>query len=138
MQKQLSELTVLTYMTTGCLLEILVARKSLEGYTHIILDEVHERDQDTDLLLMVVRKFQRATHSSNVKVILMSATANADKFAKYFKSPVGGVFRNSDIIKVTEREADNSHPVSVYYFDHLKELSVRYFNFFLVMMIFNF
>lgn len=124
MQKQSSELTVLTYMTTGCLLEILVARKSLEGYTHIILDEVHERDQDTDLLLMVVRKFQRAIHSSNVKVILMSATANADKFAKYFETPFQGVFRNAEIIKVPETK--NSHPVSVYYFDHLMDIPVRY------------
>lgn len=34
MEHQVSESTLLTYLTTGCLLEALVAKKSLEDYTH--------------------------------------------------------------------------------------------------------
>lgn len=34
MERQVSESTLLTYVTTGCLLETLVATKTLEGYTH--------------------------------------------------------------------------------------------------------
>ena len=41
--------------------------KNLNQYTHVILDEVHERDQDTDFCLLIVRKLLR-TNSPNVKV----------------------------------------------------------------------
>lgn len=119
--RQLSAHTLLTYMTTGCLLEALVAKKSLDGYTHIILDEVHERDEDTDLLLMVVRKFLRVTPYP-VKVILMSATADASKFAEYFKSPVEGIFRNAPVLDV--ESTAHRHPVRVYHLDDLKALPV--------------
>ena len=34
MERETQPFTCLTYMTTGCLLEILVGKKSLEGFTH--------------------------------------------------------------------------------------------------------
>lgn len=34
MERQVNPGTCLTYLTTGCLLEALVSKKSLEGYTH--------------------------------------------------------------------------------------------------------
>lgn len=57
MEKNSSADTLLHYVTTGVLLQKLVKQKSLNEYTHIIIDEVHERDQDMDFLLLVVRKF---------------------------------------------------------------------------------
>lgn len=60
--------TVLHYVTTGVLLQKLIAQKSLNEFTHIIIDEVHERDQHVDFLLLVVRKFL-FLHPSSVKVI---------------------------------------------------------------------
>lgn len=71
----MSEDTRLLYCTTGVLLQKLIKEKSLRNYTHIILDEVHERDQDMDFLLIVIRRLMM-TNSRNVKVILMSATIN--------------------------------------------------------------
>lgn len=44
-------------MTTGVLLQKLIKQKSLNEFTHIIIDEVHERNQEMDFLLLVVRKF---------------------------------------------------------------------------------
>ena len=116
-----SDLTCLTYMTTGCLLAMLVARKSLAEYTHIIIDEVHERDEDTDLLLMIVRKFLYQTRC-NTKVILMSATADASHFAQYFQTPVNRVFRPAPILEV---DAPAPHQVRVFYLDDLKPLPVQ-------------
>ena len=113
--------TCLTYMTTGCLLAMLVARKSLEEFTHIIIDEVHERDEDTDLLLMIVRKFLYQTRC-NTKVILMSATADASKFSRYFQKPLNGVFRPTPIVEVN---APAPHQFRVFYLDDLKPLPVR-------------
>ena len=87
----------------------------------VIIDEVHERDEDTDLLLLVVRKFLRHTRT-NAKVILMSATAEAGKLAQYFNSSLMGVLRNAPIVEVDKAEP---HPVSVYYTDELRKLSVN-------------
>ncbi|XP_046649298.1 probable ATP-dependent RNA helicase spindle-E [Daphnia pulicaria] len=125
MERQVSESTLLTYVTTGCLLETLVARKTLEGYTHIVVDEVHERDEDTDFLLLVLNRFLRKTKTPT-KIILMSATADAGKFSQYFKTPELGDFpqgdrpwRNAPIINVDRAEPFN---INVYYMDCLKQL----------------
>lgn len=68
-----SEDTRLLYCTTGVLLQQLIKNKTLAPYTHIILDEVHERDQDMDFLMIIVRQLL-VTNSKHVKIILMSAT----------------------------------------------------------------
>ena len=120
MERQTSNYTCLTYMTTGCLLQHLVSRKSLEAFTHIIIDEVHERDEDTDLLLMVVRKFMRHMKSST-KVILMSATADATKFSQYFCTATPDGFVNAPIVEV---ELGEPYPVRVYHLDDLWKIEV--------------
>lgn len=69
--------TRITFCTTGVLLEKLVACKTLSNYTHIILDEVHERSQDMDFLFIVIKQLRhRAPH---VRIILMSATIEASE-----------------------------------------------------------
>ncbi|KAH8236403.1 hypothetical protein KR026_000850 [Drosophila bipectinata] len=77
----------LLYCTTGVLLNLLIRNKTLTHYTHIVLDEVHERDQEMDFLLIVVRRLL-ATNSRHVKVILMSATIDAREFCDYFSTKV--------------------------------------------------
>ena len=69
MDRTASDDTRLLYCTTGILLQKLINNKDMREYTHVILDEVHERDQDSDFALLVVRKFLRS-NSSGVKVIL--------------------------------------------------------------------
>ena len=72
-----------TYCTSGLLLRMLHREEALKNVSHIILDEVHERDVDTDLLLMLCRKLVK-THG--IRLILMSATMDAAKFVEYFSS----------------------------------------------------
>ena len=67
LDNQSSEDTRLLYCTTGILLNRLITRKNMHEYTHVILDEVHERDQESDFSLLVVKKFLR-TNSSATKV----------------------------------------------------------------------
>lgn len=73
-----SEDTRILYCTTGVLLQKLIHKQTMNNFTHVILDEVHERDQDMDFLLIVVRRLL-ATNSRNVKIILMSATIDTGR-----------------------------------------------------------
>lgn len=74
----MSEDTRLLYCTTGVLLEKLVQSKTLSHFTHIILDEVHERDKDMDFLFIVIRMLM-AKEATNVRIVLMSATIDTAK-----------------------------------------------------------
>lgn len=55
--------------------------KTLANFTHIILDEVHERDKDMDFLLIIIRMLM-AKEPTNIKVILMSATFDTNMVRK--------------------------------------------------------
>ncbi|CAE7481272.1 unnamed protein product [Symbiodinium sp. CCMP2456] len=74
--------TKLVYVTTGYLLQVLVNNpEQISSYSHLILDEVHERDVDSDLLSLVV-KLQMSGY--NFKLVIMSATLQGDLFTRYF------------------------------------------------------
>ncbi|XP_071496010.1 ATP-dependent RNA helicase TDRD9-like [Diadema antillarum] len=99
MDKCTSQDTRLCFMTTGVLLQKLINTKEMSEYTHVILDEVHERDQNTDFAMLVVRKLQR-TRSRHVKVILMSATIETSLFGDYFAIPVHGSLEMPPVVSV--------------------------------------
>lgn len=73
----------LIYCTNGVLIRSLMSGDAvLESLTHIIIDEVHERDKLSDFLLICLRENLRK--GANIKLILMSATINVAKFQSYF------------------------------------------------------
>ena len=81
-------------MQPGVLLRRLLSDSSLEGTTHIVVDEVHERSVDSDLLLLLLRDLLASGANSKLRLLLMSATADADLFQRYFDaslSQVGGL-----------------------------------------------
>lgn len=83
MERRTSDETRIFYVTTGYLLEMIVAdQDELKKYTHVVLDEIHDRDLDTDLVLLLVKilLIQRI----NIKVVLMSATLNPEELCKFF------------------------------------------------------
>ncbi|XP_035715225.1 ATP-dependent RNA helicase TDRD9 isoform X2 [Folsomia candida] len=96
--------TLLTYMTTGVLLQKLIATKSFQSLTHIIIDEVHERDLESDLLLLVIKKILQDDVEGkhrHVKFVLMSATLNSKKFSRYFPMRTGeSEMEESPVIKI--------------------------------------
>ncbi len=87
--------TKVLFMTTGIFLQRLVNNPdSLRSYTHLIMDEVHERDLDIDFSLVVVKHLlaKGGLDALQFKLILMSATFNFQLFADYFsKSSVQGI-----------------------------------------------
>ncbi|KAM0792093.1 hypothetical protein ACM66B_004797 [Microbotryomycetes sp. NB124-2] len=65
----------------------------LDTCTHVCVDEVHERDVDTDLLLFVLRMLlhkRRKQGKREIKVVLMSATIDPILFQQYFAHPDTG------------------------------------------------
>lgn len=85
MDQKLLPSTSISYMTTGTLLQILIHKRRDVRYSHIIIDEVHVRDLQTDLLLLVMKKLHMENRNWDVKIILLSATIDVDSFFKYFK-----------------------------------------------------
>ena len=54
----------------------------LRGISHVVVDEIHERDVNTDFLLVLLRDMLRI--HKGLKVILMSATIDTTLFSEYF------------------------------------------------------
>ena len=54
----------------------------LHGVSHLIVDEAHERSEESDFLLMAIARMLPA--NPTLRVLLMSATLNADLFSAYF------------------------------------------------------
>ncbi|GFO15860.1 ATP-dependent RNA helicase dhx36 [Plakobranchus ocellatus] len=82
LESVMSQYTRLLFCTTGIILRRLESDPLLDGVTHIIIDEVHERSEESDFLLMILRNV--LDDRPDLKVILMSATLNADLFSDYF------------------------------------------------------
>jgi HrpA-like RNA helicase len=74
--------TRLLFCTFGILLRQLQSEGALDSITHIVIDEVHERNLDGDILMGLLRKSLKTV--PHLKVILMSATLDADRFAAYW------------------------------------------------------
>ncbi|XP_029444042.1 ATP-dependent RNA helicase DHX30 isoform X2 [Rhinatrema bivittatum] len=72
----------LLFCTIGILLRKLQGNPSLQGISHIIVDEVHERDVNTDFLLILLKRIQML--NPDLRVVLMSATGDNRLYSKYF------------------------------------------------------
>ncbi|XP_069049211.1 ATP-dependent RNA helicase TDRD9 isoform X2 [Lepisosteus oculatus] len=117
LDKVATEHTRLIYMTTGVLLQKLVNAKTLTEFSHIFIDEVHERTEELDFLLLVVRKLLYS-NSRYVKVILMSATINCKEFAEYFSSPIRSLMSPAYVFEVE----GVAYTVEDFYLDDLRHL----------------
>ena len=107
--------TKITFMTTGVLLRKMQnsgnLRESLADVSHVFIDEVHERNLDTDILLALLRDGLAAR--PDLKAVLMSATLDAEVFASYFGRG------NVGLIHIPGR----THPVEDLYLDDILKLA---------------
>ena len=86
-QDRLSRDASVKLMTDGILLAETQTDPLLKAYDTIIIDEAHERSLNIDFLLGYIR--QILPRRPDLKVIVTSATIDADRFAKHFESTKG-------------------------------------------------
>ncbi|KAL3424654.1 helicase associated domain-containing protein [Phlyctema vagabunda] len=109
LESNTSKETRLVYATTGIVMRMLEGSNDLKDITHIVLDEVHERTIDSDFLLIVLRKL--LLRRPSLKVVLMSATVDAERFSKYLDG--------APVLNVPGR----TFPVKIQYLEDAVELT---------------
>ena len=108
-----SKLSKLIYLTTGYLLEQIINNNdTLNSYTHIIIDEIHDREIDTDLIILLIKVLLLKKYTG--KIILMSATLDPDLYIRYFEKQ--SLTHDIPILKCETK----MHTVKEYYLDDLK------------------
>lgn len=119
----------ITYCTTGILLQQLQHSPDdlMDSVSHLIIDEVHERDILIDFLLVILKKImleRAAVGRSTPKVVLMSATIDTDLFASYFKNKnAGGAMQDCPALSVPGR----NFPVKEMFLDDIvSEMETTY------------
>ncbi|KAJ2650629.1 DEAH-box ATP-dependent RNA helicase prp22 [Coemansia sp. RSA 1250] len=76
--------TKIKYCTDGMLIREILMDSELRRYSVIMLDEAHERGLNTDVLFGLLKDVCR--RRPDLKVIVTSATLDAEKFSKYFNN----------------------------------------------------
>ena len=110
---QVSERTLVKFMTDGILLAETQGDPWLSAYDTLIIDEAHERSLNIDFLLGYLKRL--ATKRPELKIIVTSATIDTARFAEHFGgAPVVSVEGRAYPVELRWRPVDlpvGAHPV---------------------------
>lgn len=104
--------TGIVFMTEGVLLREMFASPLLMQYSVVVLDEVHERSQMTDVLMGLLKKI--AKKRKNLKIVVSSATMDAE-FLKDFFNLTDKREREKPSTSVIMSMQGRTHPIDVFY-----------------------
>src|SRR5688572_23713565 len=102
-----SEQTLVKFMTDGILLAEIQSDRWLSKYDTIIVDEAHERSLNIDFLLGYLQ--QLVQRRPDLKLVITSATIDTGRFAKHFgDAPIVSVEGRSFPVEVRYRAFEDS------------------------------
>ncbi|RYP54345.1 hypothetical protein DL768_000919 [Monosporascus sp. mg162] len=107
--------TKVKFLTEGMLLQEILRDPNLRQYSAVIVDEIHERSVDVDLIAGFLKQILSSDKSGRggipLKVVIMSATADVEKIQDFFKPqhPEGSV----QLLRIKGRQ----YPVEVKHTD---------------------
>lgn len=104
-------ITKIKFMTEGMLINEMMTDPLLRSYSVLILDEVHERSLNTDIILGLLRKIIKKR--SDLKLIISSATFEAETVYKFFNK--NETFDKSQDTSVIISVEGRNYPVDIFY-----------------------
>ncbi|EAR90543.1 DEAD/DEAH-box helicase, putative (macronuclear) [Tetrahymena thermophila SB210] len=118
------ELTQIKYMTDGMLINQILNDPLLSEYSVLMIDDIHERSINTDILLGLLKKIRRK--NPQLKLVISSATIDAESISTFFQERVTDPKTNQVIANLTSQILyieGRQFPVDIYY---LKETTRNY------------
>ena len=107
------------FVTTGYIVRLLAFHPEFfDDHTHLIIDEVHERSIDGDVLCFLARKLLYA--HPTIKIILMSATIHTSLYKTYFNNGVD-YFGDMECLSVGVRR----FPVTIRYLEDIVDFTMK-------------
>ncbi|XQJ29253.1 ATP-dependent RNA helicase, putative [Leishmania guyanensis] len=104
--KKGDEQTRLWYMTSYTLLLRILENPAELPFTHIVLDEFHERQPDLEVTVALLR-LALLNKTSHFKLVLMSATLNTEDWEEYF----------AGLRVATYKQSEPEHPIHDYFLE---------------------
>lgn len=83
--------TRIKYLTEGMLLQEMLRDSAMSQYSCVVVDEVHERSVNVDLILGFLKGLVKGINKKRktpLKVVVMSATADVAGIARFFDEPM--------------------------------------------------
>ncbi|MGO3856353.1 MAG: ATP-dependent helicase HrpB [Glutamicibacter arilaitensis] len=107
-ERRASAQTQIEFVTAGLMLRKLLADPDLDGVSAVIIDEVHERSIDTDLLLAMVNQVSELR--DDLSLIVMSATLHAQELSQLLAREKPAAVLSAQTAQHEVQEAFDSFP----------------------------
>jgi len=112
LESSTSNSTQLLFLTPGVLLRKFQSDAELNEFTHVIIDEIHERDKYTEFLMIALRELMN--RRDDLRVVLMSATIQTNELLEYWSSAGSDYEIDLNVSDAEHRAAEINIPGRTY------------------------